>query len=215
MNFDERLNMPLNEAIFSLRAIRKFSNKPVSEGDISSILNAAIQAPNGGNQQPWRFLVIRNTDLISQLAILYKEAWWAKRQDVGINGPQDVPKENLVMQSAMGLADAISHAPVIVMVCSTSRGSKGMGSVIPSVQNMLLAARSLGIGGTITTLHGQVESRVHRLFGIPDTAQVVYCIPLGYPKGRFGPVTRKPLNNVAAYDRWDGEPLRVSSGMFS
>ena len=78
-----------------------------------------------------------------------------------------------------------------------------MGSVIPSVQNMLLAARALGIGGTITTLHRQVEERVHRLLGIPETAQVVYCIPLGYPRGSFGPTQRKPLPEVCSYDRWD------------
>ena len=207
MDFDERLNMPLGEAMFSLRAVRRFIDKPVSDRDLSSIITAAIQAPNGGNQQLWRFLVIKDKNLIDQLAILYKEAWWAKRKDAGIHGPEDVPKDNLVMQSAMSLAEEISNAPVIVIVCSTSKGSKAMGSVIPSVQNMLLAARSLGIGGTITTLHDQVQLRVHNLFGIPDTAQVVYCVPLGYPKGRFGPVSRKSLENVAACDHWDGKPL--------
>ncbi len=78
-----------------------------------------------------------------------------------------------------------------------------MGSVIPSVQNLLLAARALGIGGTITTIHRQVEERVHRLLGIPETAQVVYCIPLGYPRGNFGPTQRKALPEVCSYDRWD------------
>jgi nitroreductase len=77
-------------------------------------------------------------------------------------------------------------------------------SVIPAVENLLLAGRALGVGGTITTLHAVVEERVHRLLNIPDTAQVVYCIPLGYPRGRFGPTTRKPLAEVSASDRWDG-----------
>jgi nitroreductase len=79
-----------------------------------------------------------------------------------------------------------------------------MGSVIPSVQNLLLAARALGIGGTITTLHPSVEERAHALLGIPATAQIVYCLPLGYPRGRFGPTTRRPLSEVCAFDRWDG-----------
>ena len=81
-----------------------------------------------------------------------------------------------------------------------------MASVIPATQNLLLAARALGIGGTITGIHPQVEDRVHRLLGIPETAQVVYCVPLGYPRGRFGPTNRKPLDEVCSGDRW-GYPL--------
>ena len=54
--------------------------------------------------------------------------------------------------------------------------------MIPSVQNMLLAARGLGIGGTITTLHPVVDERAKALFDIPDEAQIVYCVPLGYPE---------------------------------
>ena len=77
-----------------------------------------------------------------------------------------------------------------------------MGSVIPAAQNLLLAARALGIGGTITTLHPQVEERVHALFRIPETAQIVYCLPLGYPRGRFGPAQRKPLPEVCSWDLW-------------
>ena len=90
----------------------------------------------------------------------------------------------------------------MVLVCATSKGAQASGSVIPSAQNMLLAARAFGIGGTIATLHAVVEERVHALFNIPDTAQVVYCMPLGYPRGNFGPVTRLPLNEVCSYDRW-------------
>jgi nitroreductase len=103
----------------------------------------------------------------------------------------------------MRLANEIGSAPVIVLLCATSRGWQPAGSIIPAAQNLLLAARALGIGGTITTLHAQVEERVHGLFGIPSTAQVVYCIPLGYPIGSFGPAQRKSLSEVSSYDRWE------------
>ncbi len=102
----------------------------------------------------------------------------------------------------MRLAEEIGQVPVIVLVCATSKGPGPTGSVIPATQNLLLAARALGIGGVMTTLHPQVEDRVHELFGIPDTAQVVYCVPLGYPRGRFGPTQRKLLSEVCSYDRW-------------
>ncbi|MHB8574442.1 MAG: nitroreductase family protein [Dehalococcoidia bacterium] len=202
-----RLSMPLGEAVFSLRAIRRLKPDPISDGDLGDILEAAIHAPNGGNAQPWRFIVVQAPEQRARFAALYREAWWAKRKDQGINGPEDIPATDTVARSAMRLANEIGIAPVVVLVCATARGAGAMGSVIPSVQNLLLAARALGIGGTITTLHAVVEERIHALFNIPATAQIVYCVPLGYPRGRFGPTTRKPLEAVAAVDRWDGAAL--------
>lgn len=198
----DRLSMPLGEAIFSLRAIRRQKPDPIPDEDLRAVLEAAIKAPNGGNEQPWRFLVVRDAELRSKLGELYREAWWAKRRDEGIMGPEDLP-DTQVRRSAARFADEIGNSPVIVLLCATARGAGAANSVVPAAQNLLLAARSLGIGGTITTLHASVEERVHELFGIPDDAQVVYCMPLGYPRGNFGPTTRKPLGEVSALDHWD------------
>ena len=200
MNAAGRLSMSVGEAIFTQRAIRRLKPDPIPESDLRVVLEAAIRAPSGGNSQPWRFVVVRDGAVRSRFAPLYREAWWAKRRDAGIRGPEDVPPE---MRSAMRLADEIGAAPVIVLVCATAKGWGPMASVIPAAQNLLLAARALGIGGTITTMHPQVEERVQALFGIPDTAQVVYCLPLGYPRGNFGPARRKPLAEVCSYDGWD------------
>ena len=204
MTTESRLPMHLGEAIFSQRAIRRFRPEPISDTDLQDILEAAIHAPNGGNAQPWHFLVIRDPQIRAEFAELYHEAWWAKRRDEGIRGPEDIPPGKNVRRSAMRLADQIGQAPVIVLLCATAKGAGAMASVIPSAQNLLLAARSLGIGGCITTLHPDVEERVHRLLSIPDSAQVVYCLPLGYPRGSFGPTQRKPLSEVCSYDRWGG-----------
>ena len=81
-----------------------------------------------------------------------------------------------------------------------------MSSVVPATQNLLLAARGLGIGGTITTLHADVNDRVHELFSIPESVQVVYCVPLGYPRGRFGPLNRRPLTDVVSLEEWGVSP---------
>jgi len=198
-----RLTMSLGQAIFSMRAIRRVRPDPIPQDDLHVMLEAAIHAPNGGNRQPWRFIVITDPDIRARFAPLYREAWWAKRKDEGINGPEDIPPGHS-LRPAMRLADEIGSTPVIVLVCSTSRGLGPMTSVIPAVENLLLAGRSLGVGGTITTLHAVVEERVHDLLGIPPTAQVVYCLPLGYPRGRFGPTTRKPLAEVCAFQGWNG-----------
>ena len=198
----DRLDMPLGEAIFTLRAIRRLKPDPIPDEDLRAVLEAAIRAPNGGNTQPWRFLVVRDPGLRAKLGVLYREAWWTKRRDEGIMGPEALP-DTPTRRSAMRLADEIGASPVMVLLCATARGPAAANNVIPAAQNLLLAARGLGIGGTITTLHPTVEERVHALFGIPDNAQVVYCVPLGYPRGRFGPTTRKHLAEVSAVDRWD------------
>ena len=199
MTAESRLSMPLGEAIFTQRAIRRLKPDPIPESDLRDILEAATRAPSGGNAQPWHFVVIRDAGLREQFGPLYREAWWAKRRDSGFHGPEDLPPE---YKDAMRLADKIGEAPVIVLLCATAKGAGAMASVIPAAQNLLLAARALGIGGTITTLHSTVEERVHALFHIPDTAQVVYCLPLGYPRGRFGPARRKPLSEVCSSDLW-------------
>ncbi|MPZ97951.1 MAG: nitroreductase [Dehalococcoidia bacterium] len=203
-----RLSMPLGEAMFTQRAIRRVRPDPIPADDLRDMLVAATRAPSGGNAQPWRFIVLLDEGVRRPFAELYREAWWAKRHDAGIHGPEDFPEAGRYsMQSAMRLADEIGDAPAIVLICATARGEGAMTSVIPAAQNLLLAGRALGVGGTITTLHPSVEERVHALLGIPDSAQVVYCVPLGYPRGRFGPAQRKPLVQVAALDRWDGPAL--------
>ncbi len=202
MTTESRLTMTLGETMFTQRAVRRFRPEPIPDADLQAILEAAIRAPNGGNNQPWHFLVIKDAELRAKLGELYHEAWWAKRKDEGINGPEDLPPGKNTRRSAMRLADQIGQAPVIVLLCATAKGAGPMASVIPSAQNLLLAARALGVGGTITTLHAQVEERVHQLLGIPDTAQVVYCLPLGSPRGAFGSVQRKPLSEVCSFDRW-------------
>ena len=199
---ETRLSMTLGEAMFTQRAIRRFRPEPIPEADLNTILEAAIRAPNGGNNQPWHFIVVRDDGLRAELAELYHEAWWAKRRDQGIMGPEDIPPGKNSQRSAMRLADQIGQAPVIVLLCATSQGAGPAASVVPSAQNLMLAARALGIGCTITTLHPQVEDRVHELLQMPDEAQVVYCLPLGYPRGTFGSVQRKPLSDVCSNNRW-------------
>ena len=199
MTTASRLSIPLGEAIFSLRAMRRLKPDPIPDDDLRDILEAAIRAPNGGNQQPWHYVVVKDATIRAELGELYHEAWWAKRRDAGFHRPEDLPRH---YHAAMRLAEAIGNVPVLILVCATAKGASAAASVIPSVQNLLLAARAFGIGGTITTLHAQVEERVNRMFGIPETAQIVYCIPLGYPAGRFGPNVRNPLTEVCSYNRW-------------
>ena len=196
-----RLSLPLGEAIFTQRSIRRFRPEPIPLEDVRLIIEAAVRAPNGGNQQIARFLVVTDRDTIREFGALYREAWWAKRYDEGFHGPDDLPPR---YQPAAGLADAIGDAPCIVLALALYDGPAN--SVIPAVQNLMLAARGLGIGSVPTTLHPTVMDRFHRMFGIPGDVGFHFCVPLGYPQGNFGPTARKPTSETTYLDRW-GAPV--------
>lgn len=196
------LSMSLGEAIFTQRAIRKLRPDPISDEALKLLLDAASKAPNSGNEQAARFLVLRDRERIQEFGKLYHEGWWAKRADEGF-GPDNLPRENKRYKAPMQLADEMKDAPVVVLACCTAgRGS----SVFPAVQNLLLAARALGIGSTLTTLHPKVAGRVREMFKIPEGIEVHCCIPLGYPRGRFGPTGRRPTAETTYYNEWNNRP---------
>ena len=132
MTTEERLNaIPLGEALFTQRAIRRFKPDPIPEEVLEDIMQATIRAPNGGNNQQWRFILVKDAGLRGRLGELYREAWWAKRADAGIRGPEDIPPGKSSMRSAMRLAEEIGGAPVLALVCATAKGAQAAGSVIP------------------------------------------------------------------------------------
>jgi len=196
----------MGEALFTQRAIRRFRHdKPISDAHIKILLDAAAKAPNGGNRQPGRFLVIRDPSLIHDFGKLYHEAWWAKRRDdSGWSGPEDIPEGSIYRWSAL-LADEMSKAPLVILALSMS-GSGHASSVFPAVQNLLLAARSLGIGSVLTTLHDDVVERVYTMFNLPRDVVFHCCLPLGYPRGRFGPTRRFPTSQTTSWNRWGESP---------
>jgi len=204
-----RLNVNLGEMMYTQRAIRRLKPDPIRDEDLHLILDAASKAPNGGNVQPGRFLVIRSREQIAAFGKLYREAWWAKRKDAKLpwaasEDRTQIPDHDKVHQSAALLADEIKDAPVIVLVFSLTKGTAN--SVFPPAQNLMLAARALGIGSTLTTLHPTVMERVYAMFGIPPEAEFHACIPLGYPRGRFGPTSRFPTRHTTHWDRWNQAP---------
>lgn len=201
------LSMPLAEAMFTQRAIRRLDpERPISDDQLELMLDAASKAPNGANLQMARFLVIRDRETIRAFGRLYHEAWWAKRADeLGWEVDQEVPADSPYRMAAL-VASEIGEAPVIVLALSKAPVAVAAGSVYPAVQNLMLAARSLGIGSVLTTLHPSVMARVNALLGIPESVAFHACIPLGYPRGAFGPTRRWPTAKTTSWNRWDGDP---------
>jgi nitroreductase len=201
----QRLAMPIGEAMFTQRSIRRFRPDPIPTEDLRLILEAAVKAPNGGNRQIGRFLVLTDRAVIREFGALYREAWWAKRLDErGWTKPEDIPPEEKTYRSAAQLAEEMKDAPCIVLALAVPPGHAN--SVIPACQNLMLAARTLGIGSVPTTLHPKVLDRAYALLGIPKDVSFHFCIPLGYPRGSFGPTNRKPTSETTFSNRW-GAPV--------
>ena len=200
----ERLRMPIGEAMFTQRSVRKFRPDPIPPENLRLLVEAAVKAPNGGNHQIGRFLVVTDREKIRAFAKLYHEAWWAKRwDDHRWTGPQDIPPGEKNYRAAMGLADEIGAVPAIVFAFAVPPGWAN--SIIPACQNLMLAAHSLGIGSIPTTLHAKVMDRFYAMFEVPKDVAFHFCIPLGYPAVKYGPSVRKPIAETTYVDRW-GSP---------
>ena len=201
----QRLAMPIGEAMFTQRSIRRFRPDPIPVEDLRLILEAAVKAPNGGNRQIARFLLLTDRKIIQEFGKLYRDAWWAKRLDErGWTKPEDIPPEEKTYRSAAQLAEEMKDAPCIVLALAVPPGHAN--SVIPACQNLMLAARTLGIGSVPTTLHPKVMDRAYALLGIPKDVSFHFCIPLGYPRGSFGPTSRRPTSETTSLNRW-GAPV--------
>lgn len=194
----------LFEAIDSQRALRYMKPDPVPEELVRQVLEAAIKAPSGGNRQPWDFIVITDPELKAEIARYYKRSW---DEAYGQASGQRTLADR-VYRSAAHLAENLAGVPVILLACIRTDGSPGAtvrgASIYPAVQNMLLAARGLGLASVLTTLHKRYEAEIKDLLGIPDEVETAALLPLGYPCDgvRYGPSKRQPLDEVLHFDRW-------------
>jgi nitroreductase len=202
----------LFETMATTRSMRRLKPDPVPDELIRKILKAGVSAPSGGNMQRWRFLVIKDPQVKQTIGNYYQRAWnevVAPRYRAGEPAP-GTSRERFVrmLDAAQYLADHIHEAPVWIIPCleGASRSRTSGSSIYPAVQNMLLAARALGLGATLTTLYLNFEKEVEAALGLPPDMHTYALLPIGYPMGRFGPVRRVPLTDVVYEDRW-GQPL--------
>ncbi len=197
--------MDLFEAINTQRAMRRLKTDPVPDELIWKLLDAAIRAPSGGNRQPWNFIVIRDQETKEKIAVWYLEAWnkvyGPARQAMTAN-----PDMARTFNSADYLANHLAQVPLLVLATVQQAGvasvSTAGASIYPAVQNLMLAARALGLGTTLTTLHRDHEADVKELLGIPEGVETMALIPVGWPRGKFGPGQRLPVEKVTYWDNW-------------
>jgi nitroreductase len=196
--------MDVFEVINTTRAMRRLKPDPVPDELIWKVLEAAIRAPSGGNRQPWSFVVVRDEETKRKIGEWYLEAWNATYGAVKDTVTADEQGARMY-SSADYLANHLAEVPVFIIatVRTAGVGTSPSGSYIyPAVQNLMLAARALGLGTTLTTLHRAHEADVVKLLGIPDGWETTCLIPMGYPKGKFGLGARKPVEHVTHWEKW-------------
>ena len=210
------LNLSPEELLTTTRAVRKRLDltRPVELEVIKECLEIALQAPTGGNHQGWHFIVVTDAAKREGLAELYRralEAYAANPSSSGnlsLNDPERGPQQVRVMESATFLAAHLHEVPVLILACIEHDGSPatmGRGSSIyPAVQNLLLAARGLGLGSVITSLHKRYEKEIKELLGIPENVETAALLPIGYPADgvSYGPTRRSPVEEVTYQERW-------------
>jgi len=212
---DDGLGMPLSEAMETQRAVRRLLPDPVDDATILRVIELATKAPTGSNLQNWEFVVVRDPDVKHQLARLNRQAWSVYRR-LGKRKARNDPSTRKIIDAVQWQADHFEEIPVVIVACLHGRSpvfgppvlaTSFYGSAYPAVQNLLLAARGLGLGATLTTLPLWSTS-LRRTLGLPSKVTPVAVIPLGWPRGRYGPTTRKPVGEVVHLDRYGNRSFR-------
>jgi len=219
----------LFDAMYSARALRRLKPDPVPEEIITQILDAAIRAPSAGNSQHWGFVVVRDPEVRRQLGLIYRKGSNIAKAIYQARGrPAHITEEQYqrMMSSGAYLWEHMGDAPVLLVPCLRDRPPPSRevlpaavqaiyeqellytdrirgASIYPAVQNIILACRAFGLSTLITTNHMRCEGEVKALLGIPEDVFTYALMPIGYPDGKFGPVKRRPVNEVAFADHWD------------
>ncbi len=214
----------LFDAMYTARALRRYKTDPIPDDVMTKILDAAIRAPSGSNQQNWVFVVVKDAAKKKKISDIYARGAQILSA-VYANRPRpphmDEKQFQTLMNSAMYLFDHMHEAPVLLFAClRTEAGGPtpnlppeimsqmgkmvrlGGSSIYPAVQNIILACRSFGIGTVLTTLHIFFEDEVKEILGLPKEIQTYALLPMGYPINKFGPLKRRPVSEVAYLDTY-------------
>ncbi len=201
-------SMTLEEVMYNCRAMRRLKTDEVPEEKLLKLIDAARQAPSGSNTQNSRWVVVRDPGVKKQLADLnrlHAEPYIAPQRE----NPRD-DKQRRLLDAVVWQMDHMHEIPALVIACfEYPEKVEGVhiyrqgGSVWPGIQNLLLMARSLGLGAAPTTLALRDQDAAREVLGLPENFAPLCLIPVGYPMGKFGPVSRRPLEEIMRFDRWE------------
>lgn len=216
-----RLDMPLGEAMMTQRAVRRVYSDPVDDAVVLKCIELALRAPTGNDGQNWEFIVVKDRRVKEELAKRYRQAWKIQR---GVVLRRKLKTDEAIAGIARAMEWQIDHfaeIPVLVVACLRLGVREGRlpvvrmphiaesaywGSIYPSVQNLLLAARAMGLGASLITLPLWSQRASRRILGLPPAVTPCCIVPLGWPRGRYGPTTRRPVGEVVHLDGYGDRP---------
>ena len=215
------LDMSLSEAMVTQRAIRRVRPDPVDDAVVLKCIELALRAPTGNNGQNWEFIVVKDRHVKEKLAKRNRQLWNISYRTMirGMAAHDDSMAKTA--RAVQWQADHFTEIPVLVVACLRLGVREGRvpiirmphavesgyyGSVYPSVQNLLLAARAMGLGASLITLPLWRVGSARRTLGLPHSVTPVCVVPLGWPRGRYGPTTRKPVEQVTHLDVYGNRP---------
>ena len=221
--------MELYDVMRTTAAVREFTDDPLPDDVLRTILENARFAPSGGNRQGTQIVVVRDPESRERLVEItgpgarrYYAQAAAGETPWSAYTPSSVTAEQVAETDLPAwVSDPIRKAPVILVFCLDLRavaaldqdldrvGIVGGGSVYPLVWNVLLAARNEGYGGTITTMAIAEEPALKQLLGIPEPYAVAAVVPLGKPVKQLTRLKRAQVDELTHLEHWGGGPLRA------
>jgi len=203
------LSMPLEEAMSTQRAIRRLKTDPVEDALVLRLIELALKAPTGSNAQSWEFIIVRDPATKRAIGRLNRSIF-SLYSRVARRVVKTDSKSQRSLDAVQWQADHFAEIPVIIVACQRGRyvsfvhilAATYFGSIFPSIQNLLLAARAANLGAALTTFPLWNMIALRRILGLPWNVTPCAVIPLGWPLGRYGPTTRRPVEEVVSYDRF-------------
>jgi nitroreductase len=208
MTRSQNATMDVFEAMSTCRAMRYLKPDPIDDELIERIITAATWAPSPGNSQGRDFVVVKDP---------------AKKRAIGdaIEAVMAAPvaamerpdrTHRLMLDGTAHLIETLKTCPALILVCGKTvypyaapRESFVWSAIYPAAQNLIVAARALGLGTVFTTFQGTAEPTIRDVLDIPSDVLIGCLIPLGWPDRKFGPLKRAPYDDVVHVDGWKGD----------
>ena len=210
---ERRLAAPLADAMLTQRAVRRVRPDPVDDALVRRLLELALEAPTGSNGQNWEFVVVKDRAVKARLARQYRRSF---RVYGGLGRRlRSDDQTRRILASVQWQVEHFEEIPVVVVCClrggpaapflplpAIARSSH-YGSIYPSAQNLLLAARAVGLGGALITLPLWSTMAARRILGLPLSVEPCCIVTLGWPIGRYGRKARRAVDDVVHFDRFE------------
>ncbi len=202
--------MDIREALYTTRAMRRVKPDPIPEDVQMRLLDAAIRAPSGGNNQQWRFMLVDDGDQRAKLGALYAEcidvlfATIYKDAADAANTKDDPASKQFkrIMNSVKWAQENFATYPLLLF--AFDRADPSGGSIFPAVWNAMLSARADGVGSSLTSVLMFKKDETFEILGVPEDKgwNMACCVPFGYPTGSWGVAKRNPVQDVSYRNSW-------------